>query len=340
MALADLTRDSVIRAVEEFDSLGREAFLRKYGFGKARDYWLVLDGKNYDSKAIAGAAHQFIAGGSEPLSPDQFSGGEQTVARVLRRLGFDLRETGTEPQHRNEPWSRDELILALDLYMTNPASPPGKSSKEVQDLSSLLNRLAQQLNRGGTHATTYRNANGVYMKMMNFRRFDPAFTATGKVGLTRGNKDEAIVWDEFSADRQKLRQVSAAIRAAILLPPDQQPPPYDEDEIAEAEEGQILTRFHRVRERNRTLVEKRKKQAQKDGSFRCEVCEFDFEKQYGERGKGFIEVHHTKPVHALVAGSKTRLEDLALVCANCHRMIHSRRPWLSISELRSLIDAA
>jgi 5-methylcytosine-specific restriction enzyme A len=87
-------------------------------------------------------------------------------------------------------------------------------------------------------------------------------------------------------------------------------------------------------------VEKRKKQALKDGSFRCEACEFDFEKQYGERGKGFIEVHHTKPVHTLVAGSKTSLEDLALVCANCHRMIHARRPWLSIGELRSLIDAA
>jgi predicted HNH restriction endonuclease len=130
---------------------------------------------------------------------------------MLRRLGFDLRKTGTELQHRNEPWSRDELILALELYLTNPASPPGKSSKEVRELSSLLNRLAEQLNRGGTHATTYRNANGVYMKMMNFRRFDPAFTASGKVGLTRGNKDEAIVWNEFSADGQKLGQVATAI---------------------------------------------------------------------------------------------------------------------------------
>jgi 5-methylcytosine-specific restriction protein A len=62
------------------------------------------------------------------------------VARVLRRLGFDLRKTGTEPQHRNEPWSRDELILALELCLTKPASPPGKSSKEVQELSTLTSR--------------------------------------------------------------------------------------------------------------------------------------------------------------------------------------------------------
>jgi 5-methylcytosine-specific restriction protein A len=222
--------------------------------------------------------------------------------------------------------------------MTNPVSPPGKAGKEVLELSSLLNRLAEQLGEGA-HAITYRNSNGVYMKMMNFRRFDPTFTASGKVGLIRGNKDEAIVWEEFAVDPKKLKTVAAAIRAAILLPAQLQPPPYDEDEIAEAEEGRVLTRLHRFRERSRKLVQQRKKQALKNGSLTCEACGFDFEKHYGDRGKGFIEVHHTKPVHTLVAGAKTKLEDLALVCANCHRMIHATSPWLSLQVLRRLIDA-
>jgi hypothetical protein len=57
VALADLTsRDAVLAAMREFESLGRDEFLRRYGFGRSRDYELVHDGKRYDSKAIVGAA--------------------------------------------------------------------------------------------------------------------------------------------------------------------------------------------------------------------------------------------------------------------------------------------
>jgi 5-methylcytosine-specific restriction enzyme A len=69
----------------------------------------------------------------------------------------------------------------------------------------------------------------------------------------------------------------------------------------------------------------------------CEACEFDFELTYGERGRGFIEVHHGIPLHQLLPGAKTKLDDLHLLCANCHRMIHSRRPWLTLDELRASI---
>jgi len=57
----------------------------------------------------------------------------------------------------------------------------------------------------------------------------------------------------------------------------------------------------------------------------------------GARGRGFIEAHHTKALAALVENAKTKLEDLALLCANCHRMIHSQKPWLSIAELRAIL---
>ena len=88
---------------------------------------------------------------------------------------------------RNPPWTRDELILALDLYMVNPTSPPGKQSREVLLLSDYLNRLGSQ---HAADRATFRNANGVYMKLMNFRRFDPTFIGAGKVGLQRGGKGE------------------------------------------------------------------------------------------------------------------------------------------------------
>lgn len=333
MSLADLTRDAVLSAINEFDAMGRDAFLARYGFGPARSYFLEYEGQQYDSKAIAGAAHGFIAPQAAPLTADAFSGGEVTVATQLRELGFTVTD-GT----RNPPWTRDELILALDLYLRNPKSPPGKSSTEVAELSSVLHLLGQRLGRASDGK--YRNVNGVYMKMMNFRRFDPSATASGRVGLTRGNKEEEVVWREFASDPSRLAGIAAAITYALQKDEAWDSPPvaiYD-DGLCEAPEGGVLTRIHTTRERNRKLVEKRKAaELAASGRLACVVCDFDYEATYGSRGRGFIEVHHTKPVHTLEDGAVTRLDDLALVCANCHRMIHSSQPWLSVDALRALL---
>jgi putative restriction endonuclease len=75
----------------------------------------------------------------------------------------------------------------------------------------------------------------------------------------------------------------------------------------------------------------------KHGRLFCEACKFDFEKKYGSIGNGFIEVHHTIPVSELKRGAKTRIADLALVCSNCHRILHRRRPWLTIPALHKLL---
>jgi hypothetical protein len=88
LSLAD--RDAVLRVVSECEALGREAFLAKHGFGKAREYFLLLDGKHYDSKAIAGVAYGYEHPNEGPLSAAAFSGGENTVRRVLQQLGFTV----------------------------------------------------------------------------------------------------------------------------------------------------------------------------------------------------------------------------------------------------------
>jgi 5-methylcytosine-specific restriction protein A len=69
----------------------------------------------------------------------------------------------------------------------------------------------------------------------------------------------------------------------------------------------------------------------------CEACGFDFFKRYGERGGGYIECHHRIPLSES-GPTQTRLKDLALVCSNCHRMIHRRtNDWLSLEELKALL---
>ena len=93
MSLADLTSaDAVIAAIEECDRMGREEFLRTYGFQPARLYLLLFEGRKYDSKAIAGVAHGHQFRHLGPLTPRMFSGGisRDGAATRLRELGFQI----------------------------------------------------------------------------------------------------------------------------------------------------------------------------------------------------------------------------------------------------------
>jgi hypothetical protein len=78
--LSNVSREGVLAAVAEFDEIGREAFLEKYGFGEARSYFLVINGRRYDSKAICCGAHGYDPGQGPPAVED-FS----TVAEVLEQ---------------------------------------------------------------------------------------------------------------------------------------------------------------------------------------------------------------------------------------------------------------
>lgn len=101
MGMNDISDPAAIRkAAAEFDELGRAAFLDKYGFGEAREFFLALDGKLYDSKAIVGAAHGFQFAAQGPLRANQFSGGEATVERKLKKLGFRVRRATSEEAAR------------------------------------------------------------------------------------------------------------------------------------------------------------------------------------------------------------------------------------------------
>jgi hypothetical protein len=97
MTLSELTsRDAILSAMREFDELGRERFLDKYGFGPARRYLVEYEGKRYDAKAIVGAAYgvQFPQKGQ--LRSEDFSGGERTVRALLEKLGFSVETRGSE----------------------------------------------------------------------------------------------------------------------------------------------------------------------------------------------------------------------------------------------------
>ena len=66
------------------------------------------------------------------------------------------------------------------------------------------------------------------------------------------------------------------------------------------------------------------------------ACGFDFAAAYGDRGEGFIEAHHKVPVSQMREGDKTQVQDIAMLCSNCHRMIH-RAPLMTVEKLAALV---
>lgn len=102
-------------------------------------------------------------------------------------------------------------------------------------------------------------------------------------------------------------------------------------------EGRRLLRLHWERERRPGIAEAKKRATLlTTGRLVCEACDFDFASVYGELGSGFAECHHIFPIAE--GERETTAGDLAIVCANCHRMLH-KRPWRHVEELRALLQA-
>ena len=326
MTLHDLSDPAaVVSAVREFDKLGRDTFLKAHGFGLNAEYFLVFDGKHYPAKAIAGVAHGYQFG--RALTSPDFRGGNRTVVRHLQQMGFTC-----EGPARAPAWTTDELILALDLYLDadvhgtwNPAHP------KVIELSKLLRslRIFDDEVRG---SDSFRNPNGVALKLHNFSSIDPSYRGAG---MAHGASADQEVWDAWAHQPAQLRTIADHIRSTGTSR--ELASPTDEAEEYEALEGRLLYRLHRKRERDRTLA-RRKKAAvlASKGELRCEVCDLNPSQLYGETLADLFDVHHVIPLSKAGEGT-TRLSDLAVVCPTCHRALHKHQPFLTPAELRKLV---
>lgn len=116
----------------------------------------------------------------------------------------------------------------------------------------------------------------------------------------------------------------------------------DLEEDIVGKEGRILTRIHAYKERDRGFVKRVKKyhRDKNGGLLHCEVCEMVPDVIYGPGLDRCMEAHHMVPVEELQPDSVTRVEEMAIVCANCHRIIHSKKPCLTISEARDLLSTS
>ena len=121
--------------------------------------------------------------------------------------------------------------------------------------------------------------------------------------------------------------------------------PFNENTLESEEnilfpEGRQTYTNHVRYERNQAVINLAKKVFKEThGSLYCEVCGFSFS-IYGDRGCDFIEAHHDViPVSQMGDNATSSIHDIKMVCSNCHRILHLKRPWLKVEELKALINS-
>ena len=159
---------------------------------------------------------------------------------------------------RNPKWHRDEIILALDLYFDKDLGPMDSRNPKIIALSELLNRLPIFDHKPDQQ--TFRNPNGVTLKLSNFKALDPNYKGKGMEAYSKLDKE---VFEEFSSNTKllhrianEIRQISEDTKLSNAVSK------IENDEMSETDsvkEGQLLYKLHKVRARDRRIIKEKKK---------------------------------------------------------------------------------
>ena len=237
--------------------------------------------------------------------------------------------------HGNPDWSRDETILALDLYLKCDGHVPGPTAPKVMELSKILKALPVHV--GAAKRDSFRNSAGVAFKLQNLRQ-----VATGR-GLANVSSVDRDVWHDFGSKPEIVHKLAIQIIAGAaehgITAEDVSAINADEEFF----EGRVITAIHHARERNpkgrKRLIEKRLEA----GPLACDACGDGSKTDDPALMSAGFEAHHVVPL-ATTASRATKLADLALLCATCHRLIHRamhhHRVWMPIPVFKGLLSRA
>lgn len=229
-------------------------------------------------------------------------------------------------------WQRDEILLVCDLLAQNDWKWIAPADERAVELSELLR--AADFYAVVIRDESFRNPAGVSRKAQNLLSEREDYQGAG----THTSRLDAEVLADYLENPSQMHQVAVQIRAAIANNVHPIEPEVELDDDFSVPEGRLLLSQHLRRERSPKLRHAKIASVLQAGNpLSCEACHFNFGETYGARGEGYIEVHHVVPLHA--AGEKdTKLADLALLCSNCHRVVHRGMKWLEIHELVDLVS--
>jgi 5-methylcytosine-specific restriction enzyme A len=336
MIPSNISTESILKSLEHID-----------GHGIPNDrhsvkWSLEHDGKLYPPKYVISIANLYENG--EEWEPERFSGGQETN-HYLENLGFKIVSTATQPaeypieSHSWKAISDTVVIKVLDksAFLHHGSGIPRDFRRffGLEDFNP-GERKDITLNHRGNRFSAHFEMDKALRRMRLFWRSDFSNLIQGSLPELHQAFSQDI---EIEAERpelrfQKLAETEYLINfinpAEIELDVEAE---IDEETTARPE-GAAKYSYSKRYERDPV---NRRKAIEIHGCV-CSVCGFDFESRYGERGKGYIEIHHTKPLSSdddeVIIDPKT---DLIPVCSNCHRMIHRRKDdVLSIENMLSI----
>ena len=240
------------------------------------------------------------------------------------------------------PISESELILPTLMLLER--SPEGLNT------SQLIERLTATLHPTGDDMEILvgRNDTRFSQKVRNLTSHDTlteqglAIRGTGRNQpfritdegrtLYEAHRDSLDVLTGFSLDDSEpaLRQIATNNPIEIL-------------DDALIREGQLRLRTTEYRTRSRQLRISAVRHFSRSGYIHCSACEFEFGKAYGSIGRGYVQIHHLKPVSFMRGEAMSMGDALANVrplCANCHQMAHRKTPPLKIAYLKSIVSVS
>jgi predicted HNH restriction endonuclease len=194
----------------------------------------------------------------------------------------------------------------------------GKVFKAINNLDAFIRK--QNLGEKMLCIKEIRKAQSIKQSLLSHQSF-----ALG--GMVSANDYKVIVLERY---------IEFLNKKAILKSSTHQKDEQQDDVEQTATEGLIKEVKYFRSKRNRAI---RDQCAERD-HYTCQVCGFNFEKVYGERGKRFIEVHHINPMANFDTEHEIKLKDLISLCSNCHSMVHYGGDFLDIDELRKTLKTS
>ena len=232
--------------------------------------------------------------------------------------------------------SETELILPA-LFVMDRGSGYISTSKLIDTLTELLSPAGEDTKiLAGRNDTKFsqkvRNLN--LHKTLETRGFAVperrgfSITKEGRAELRRHRFDlEPLFEFQFDASAAELSQLASGTQLHVI----------DERDITE---GELRLRSNEYRTRSTELRQAAINHYSHEGCIYCEACEFEFARAYPSIGDGYIQIHHLKPV-SFLKGKVLRIDEalsnVCPLCANCHQMVHRKRPPISVRALRSTL---
>lgn len=214
----------------------------------------------------------------------------------------------------NASFTRDEVILALDVLHSNGGIAPEPESAEIQQLSRLLHRLP--IHPVATRKKDFRTPTGVQAQISRYQhRYE------NMVGVMFYKIDSEFEnrYDELHAIAKAIRRNVAAFEETIFGDP---------LEGEEFPEGILLGHLHRI-------VETRDSTKLVPGK-RCEICQIDTSDIYPSCSN-LMNMHLAVPITELDGNRRYQSKEFITVCPNCHTALHRRRPWLTKENCGELL---